>query len=131
MHQFPCNWPTHRERSTNHIRNILNPPPRTNTPSKNSRQRRIILLSMLTPPLRRNMLVGGNRPTLLISTDFKNHGGENAHADSADRSVSLPCNGCWPPTSRWGPNLRNIIPSATSHGCLVFACLSEKYLLRV
>jgi len=76
-----------------------------NTNWTNLRQRRIVLLSVLTPPLRRNVFIRRNRPPLLLCTDFENHRWHDGNGHICDCSVAFPCHRGGPPTSWWGPDL--------------------------
>ena len=70
------------------------------------RQRRIILLSMLTPPLTRDMLIRCNRSTFLLGTNFENYRGNKTHGKGTNGRIAFPCYGCWPPSSCGGPYLK-------------------------
>jgi hypothetical protein len=70
-----------------------------------SRQRRIIFLSMLTPPLRGDVLIRGDGPTFPLGAHFENHGRYHGDASVAYDRVAFPCHRRWPPASRGGPDL--------------------------
>ena len=70
------------------------------------RQGRIILLSMLTPPLTRDMFIRCNRSTFLLGTNFENYRGNKTHGKGTNGRIAFPCYGCWPPSSCGGPYLK-------------------------
>lgn len=89
----------------------ISPPPSTfhsnlSLFSLSLRQRRIILLSMLTPPLTRDMLIRCNWSTFLLGTNFENYRGNKTHGKGTNGRIAFPCYGCWPPSSCGGPYLK-------------------------
>lgn len=68
-------------------------------------QRRIILLGMLAPHLTGNVLVGGDRSSLLVGTDGKDGRADAEDADVGDGRVALPGGGGGPPAAVWRPDL--------------------------
>ena len=68
-------------------------------------QRRIVLFCMRAPHLTGNVLVRGDRPSLLVGTDGKDGRADAEDADVRDGRVALPRGGGCPPAAVWRPDL--------------------------
>ena len=76
-----------------------------NQPHSNLFQGRIILLGMLAPHLAGNVLVGGDRSSLLVGTDGKDGRADAEDTDVGDGRVALPGGGGIPPAAVGRPDL--------------------------